>query len=441
MIIKEGQGELMTEKEKIVNVTEVTEEDKRAISNKRAAELKDKIADYLAVKDSIPSGLELKEKMKIRKELIRKSLKGTEADWDDWKWQLKNRITSVEQLAKLFTITEEEKAAIEEVEQQYRWAISPYYLSLIDPTDLKDPVRLQAIPMQVEITDLYGEDDPMAEAFTSPVPFVTRRYPDRLIINVTNQCGMYCRHCQRRRNIGEVDYGTPKRALIEAIAYVRDNPEIRDVLLTGGDSFMISDEMIEWILQGLRAIAHVEIIRFGTRTPVTLPQRITPELCAILEKYHPIYVNTQFNHPQEITETAAAACDMLTKAGIPLGNQAVLLNGINNDKHVMKKLNQDLLRIRVRPYYIFHAKNVSGTMHFNVRVEEGLEIMESLRGFTSGLAIPTYIINAPQGYGKTPVLPNYLISQSTDGVMIRTWEGRCFDYPNTGRGNENLGEA
>lgn len=422
----------MTEERYVTKETEFTEEEKRAISIRRARELKEKIADYLAVKDKIPSGFALKEKIKVRKEQILKLLEGTEADWDDWKWQQRNRITSVDQLAKLFTITEEEKAAIREVEKQYRWAISPYYLSLINPTNPQDAVRLQAIPLLVELNDIYGEDDPMGEAFTSPVPFVTRRYPDRLIIYVTNQCGMYCRHCQRRRNIGEVDVGTPKDALKEAIAYVSDNAEIRDVLLTGGDAFMISDEMIEWILQQLRSIPHVEIIRFGTRTPVTLPQRITPELCAILEKYHPIYVNTQFNHPQEITEEAALACDMLTRAGIPLGNQSVLLNGINNDKYVMKKLNQDLLRIRVRPYYIFHAKNVSGTMHFNVRVEEGLEIMESLRGYTSGLAIPTYIINAPKGYGKTPLLPNYLISQSKDGVMIRTWEGRCFDYPNVG---------
>ncbi len=412
--------------------TELTDEERRTISLERADELKRQITDYLEVKDSIPSGLSQKRMIELRKEQILELLQGTEADWRDWKWQLRNRITSVEQLAKLFAITEEEKAAIREVEQKYRWAISPYYLSLIDPDNPLDAVRLQAIPMLAEVTDIYGEDDPMGEALTSPVPFVTRRYPDRLIIYVTNQCGMYCRHCQRRRNIGEVDVGTPKAALREAIAYVADNPEIRDVLLTGGDAFMISDEMIEWILQELRKIPHVEIIRFGTRTPVTLPQRVTPELCAILEKYHPIYVNTQFNHPQEITEEAARACDLLTRAGVPLGNQSVLLNGINNDKHVMKKLNQDLLRIRVRPYYIFHAKSVSGTTHFNVRIEEGLAIMESLRGYTSGLAIPTYIINAPQGYGKTPILPSYLISQSKDEIMIRTWEGRCINYPNAG---------
>lgn len=241
---------------------------------------------------------------------------------------------------------------------------------------------------------------------------------------------MYCRHCQRRRNIGEVDKGTPKNELEKAINYVRQNEEIRDVLITGGDALMLSDEKIDWILSRLREIEHVEIIRLGTRTPVTLPQRITPNLCEILEKHHPIYINTQFNHPKEITEDTARATDLLSRSGIPLGNQAVLLNGINNDKHIMKKLNHELLKIRVRPYYIFHAKTVIGTAHFNTRVEEGLEIMENLRGYTSGLAIPTYIINAPLGYGKTPMLPEYLISQGKDKVTIRTWEGRIIEYPN-----------
>ncbi len=410
----------------------LSEEKKREIANERAEELKSRIQDYLDIRKTISSGFEQREKINERKEKILELLGGTDEDWKNWKWQLRNRITSVGKLSKLFNITEEEKQAILEVENKYRWAISPYYLSLIDPDNPDDPIRKQSIPIISEIINTYGEDDPMGEGLTSPVPYITRRYPDRLIINVTNQCGMYCRHCQRRRNIGEVDIDTPKKDLEVAINYVREHEEIRDVLLTGGDAFMISNDLIEWILIRLRDIPHVEIIRFGTRTPVTLPQRITPELCEILAKYHPVYVNTQFNHPQEVTDEAAKACDMLSRSGIPLGNQSVLLNGVNNNKYVIKKLNQELLKIRVLPYYMFHAKNVLGTTHFNVKVEDGLEIMESLRGYTSGLAIPTYIINAPKGYGKTPMLPNYLVSQGKNEIKIRTWEGRCFDYPNEG---------
>ncbi|OEF96958.1 glutamate 2,3-aminomutase [Vulcanibacillus modesticaldus] len=417
------------------NLRNLSKEEKRKLANERAEELKATIQDYLDIRDSIPTGFNQKEKIQERKKRIMEVLGATEEDWGDWKWQLRNRFTTVEQLEKVFKLTEKEKEEIAEVGKRYRWALSPYYLSIIDPDNPDDPIRKQSIPSIAELLDTHGEDDPMGEEFTSPVPHITRRYPDRLIINVTNQCGMYCRHCQRRRNIGEVDSGTPKEALEQAIDYIRQHEEIRDVLLTGGDAFMMSDERIDWILTELRSIPHVEIIRFGTRTLVTLPQRITPELCEILSKHHPIYINTHFNHPQEVTEEAAKATDLLTRAGVPLGNQAVLLNGINNDKHVMKKLNHELLKIRVRPYYIFHSKPVTGTTHFNVKVEDGLEIMESLRGYTSGLAIPTYIINAPKGYGKTPMLPEYLISQGKDKVKIRTWEGRVFDYPNSGPEN------
>ncbi|MFY9425063.1 MAG: KamA family radical SAM protein, partial [Bacillota bacterium] len=264
----------------------------------------------------------------------------------------------------------------------------------------------------------------------SPAPAITRRYPDRLIIKVTNQCPMYCRHCQRRRAIGEIDQHTPAEHLQEAIAYIRSNPEIRDVLITGGDALMLDDSTLDWLLTELDRISHVEIKRIGTRTLVTLPQRITDDLCRMLEKHHPLYINTQFNSPVEVTDEAAAAADRLTRAGIPLGNQAVLLKGINNNEHVMKKLNHELLKIRVRPYYIFHPKCVTGTTHFRCRVEEGLQIMENLRGYTSGLAVPTYIINAPGGLGKTPMLPEYLISWSNDSITLRTWENQVVRYPN-----------
>jgi len=289
---------------------------------------------------------------------------------------------------------------------------------------------MQSLPSIYEL-DEAGHTDPMAEEFTSPAPCVTRRYPDRLIINVTNQCAMYCRHCQRRRNIGEIDRHQTHLNLVAALEYVKANEEIRDVLITGGDALLLSDRKLDWLLGELDKIGHVEIKRIGTRALVTLPQRITPELCAVLKKHPPVYINTQFNHPREITPESKRACEMLSEAGVVLGNQAVLLKGINNNPHVMKKLNQELLRIRVRPYYIFHAKLVKGTSHFITSVDEGLAIMEKLRGHTSGLAVPTYIINAPKGYGKTPLLPPYMLAKDGDTIILRTWENRLLEYPDT----------
>ncbi|MFA6736324.1 MAG: KamA family radical SAM protein, partial [Saccharofermentanales bacterium] len=246
-----------------------------------------------------------------------------------------------------------------------------------------------------------------------------------------NQCGMYCRFCQRRRMIGERDTHSGEKRLQKAVDYVKNNPEIRDVLITGGDAFMLSDGMIDWLLSELRKIDHVEIIRLGSRTPVTLPQRITPELVSILRKYHPIYVNTHFNSPAEITEDSAKACAMLADAGIPLGNQMVLLNNVNNDPFIVRRLNQELLKIRVKPYYIFHPKTVKGTRHFWVRIEEGLEIVESLRGRTSGMAIPTYIVNGSGGLGKTPILPNYLLYIGKNKAKFRNWRGEIFEVKNS----------
>ncbi|MCY6485237.1 glutamate 2,3-aminomutase [Clostridium aestuarii] len=403
---------------------------KRDISLKRAAELKSRIDDYLNIKDLIKKGTSVQQKENIAKmkETILEFFKATEDDWQDWKWQLKNRISDVDTLSKLLDLDEKEIENIKKVGENYRWAVSPYYLSLIDK-DKFNPVRLQSIPTGLEL-DGEGEKDPMAEEFTNPAGSITRRYPDRLIINVTNECPMYCRHCQRRRNIGSVDSHKSKEILKESLEYIRNNPEIRDVLITGGDTLALSDNMIDWLLSELRSIPSVEIIRLGTRTLVTMPQRITDDLVNILKKYHPLFINTHFNHPLEITEESKAACEKLANAGIPLGNQAVLLNGINNDKYVMRLLNHELLKCRVRPYYIFHAKHVIGTTHFNTSIDDGIEIMEYLRGYTSGLAIPTYIVNAPNGKGKTPILPQYLLSRAKDSVKIRTWEGEVIDYPN-----------
>ncbi|MEG0129801.1 glutamate 2,3-aminomutase, partial [Clostridium sp.] len=380
----------------------------REISLERASTLKSRIDDFLNAKDSIKKGLDknIASRIESQKEKIMKYFNATEEQWDDWKWQFSNRICDAETLSKLIDLSDREKEEIKKVEGEYRWAISPYYLSLIDE-DKFNPVRLQAIPCGIEL-DGDGEIDPMGEEFTNPAGTITRRYPDRLIIYVTNECAMYCRHCQRRRKIGSEDNHSTKNAIKESIEYVRNNKEIRDVLITGGDSLALSDNNLEWIISELRSIEHVEIIRLGSRTLVTVPQRITDDLVNILKKYHPIYINTHFNHPLEITEESKKACEKLANAGIPLGNQAVLLNGINNDKYVMRVMNQELLKCRVRPYYIFHAKHVKGTTHFNTSVDDGLEIMEYLRGYTSGLAVPTYIVNAPNGKGKTPILPQYL---------------------------------
>lgn len=404
---------------------------KREIALERASELKSKIKDYLDIKDSIPNGMNKKyqDKALEKKQKLLSVLDATEDDWNDYKWQLKNRISDVDILNKIVNLSEKDIEDIKKVGSSYRWAISPYYLSLMDDEDLLDPIKLQSIPMDIEMID-EGINDPMGEEFTNPAGSITRRYPDRLIINVTNECAMYCRHCQRRRNIGSDDNHTSKEKLRESVEYVRNNPEIRDVLITGGDALALSDDILNWLLGELHSIETVDYIRLGTRTLVTMPQRITDNLINILKKYPPIYINTQFNHPLEITPSVKEACDKLSLAGVPLGNQAVLLNGINNDKFVMRLLNHELLKCRIRPYYIFHSKEVVGTTHFNTSVDDGLEIMEYLRGYTSGLSIPTYIVNAPEGDGKTPIAPQYLISRGKDSIKIRTWEGKVIDYPN-----------
>lgn len=403
------------------------DEEKRTIALTRAAELKKKINDYLEKKDTIKTGFELQDIVRVNKERLLIHYSATEKDWNDWRWQMSHRINDATTLARLFCLSGEQRSQVRKVGLRYRWAISPYYAALMVSAGDGDPISLQAVP-SIEEMDESGHADPMAEEFTSPAPCITRRYPDRLIINVTNQCAMYCRHCQRRRNIGEVDRHKPHQDLVAALEYIRKNKEIRDVLITGGDALLLSDRKIDWLLGELTRIKHVEIKRLGTRAIVTLPQRITPELCDVLKKYPPVYINTQFNHPREITPEAREACDRLVAAGVVLGNQAVLLKGVNNNPHVMKKLNQELLKIRVRPYYIFHAKAVKGARHFITSVDEGMAIMEKLRGYTSGLAVPTYIINAPNGYGKTPLLPKYMLGKDDSSVRLRTWENRILDY-------------
>jgi lysine 2,3-aminomutase len=403
----------------------------RELALERARVLKATIQEYLDCEKEIETGFRMHERSQVNKEKILNYFNASNEDWNNWGWQMKNRISDPGILAHFISFNEQEMEELNILSKQFRWAISPYYLSLIDFSNYRNsPVFMQAVPDIREAFDESGSSDPMAETQTNPASTITRRYPDRLIINVTNQCAMYCRHCQRRRNFGEKDRHVTRQEMEESLAYIRDNEEIRDVLITGGDALMLSDNTIDWLLGELDKIEHVEIKRLGTRTLVTLPQRITDSLCEILEKHAPLYINTQFNSPMEVTPEAKEACDKLVKAGVLLGNQAVLLKGINDNEHIMKKLNHELLKIRIRPYYIFHAKEVKGTSHFKTRIETGISIMEKLRGYTSGLAIPTYIVNAPEGYGKTPMLPNYLVSMGDDEVTLRTWENRVIKYPN-----------
>jgi lysine 2,3-aminomutase len=353
----------------------------------------------------------------------------SESKWNDWKWQVANRVVTVDALEKIVHLTSMEIQGIEECLRSLRMAITPYYATLINPDNPEDPIRKQAIPTKLEISESREDmEDPLSEEIDSPVKGITHRYPDRVLFLITDQCSVYCRHCTRRRMAGTTDCTLPKGQLQNAIDYIKRTPQIRDVLISGGDSFLVSDETIDFILGSLRKIPHVEVIRFGTRTPVVLPQRITSDLCSILRKYHPIWVNTHFNHPYEITAQSKEACEKLVDAGIPLGNQTVLLKGVNDCPYIIRKLVQDLVKMRVRPYYLYQCDLSSGIEHFRTPVSKGIEIMELLRGHTSGFAVPTYVIDAPGGGGKIPVGPQYLISQSNDKVILRNYEGVICAY-------------
>lgn len=353
----------------------------------------------------------------------------TDAQWNDWKWQVRNRIETLEKLKKYIKLSKEEEEGIRKSLKTIRMAITPYYLSLIDPNNPEDPVRKQCIPT-VNETHRADADllDPLHEDTDSPVPGLTHRYPDRVLLLITDMCSMYCRHCTRRRFAGQTDAATSMDNVEKAIEYIKNTPQVRDVLLSGGDALMVPDERLEYIISKLRKIKHVEIIRIGTRTPVVCPQRITPELCNMLKKYHPIWLNTHFNHPQEVTEESAAACARLADAGVPLGNQSVLLRGVNDCVNIMKKLVHELVKMRVRPYYIYQCDLSMGIEHFRTPVSKGIEIIEGLRGHTSGYAVPTFVVDAPGGGGKTPVMPNYIISQAPGKVVLRNYEGVITTY-------------
>ncbi|MGI6732582.1 MAG: lysine 2,3-aminomutase [Anaerovoracaceae bacterium] len=353
----------------------------------------------------------------------------TEEQWYDWKWQVANRITTLEQLKKIINLTEPEEKDINEVVKNFRLGITPYYASLMDPDDPRCPVRMQAVPV-INETHRSEADmlDPLHEDEDSPAPGLTHRYPDRVLFLITDQCSMYCRHCTRRRLAGEHDAARSIEDINACIEYIRKSPEVRDVLLSGGDCLLVDDDVLEYIFKELRKIPHVEIVRLGSRTPVVMPMRITDNLVNMLKKYHPVWLNTHFNHSKEMTPDAMEACRKLADAGIPLGNQSVLLRGVNDCPHIMRDLVHNLVKNRVRPYYIYQCDLSLGIEHFRTPVAKGIEIIESLRGHTSGYAVPTFVVDAPGGGGKIPVMPQYLISQSQDKVILRNYEGVITTY-------------
>lgn len=353
----------------------------------------------------------------------------TDNQWNDWRWQVDNRITTVEELKKIINLTEKEEKDIVEVVKNFRLGITPYYASLMDKDDSRCPVRMQAVPA-INETHRSAADmlDPLHEDEDSPAPGLTHRYPDRVLFLITDQCSMYCRHCTRRRLAGERDGARSIEDINACVEYIKNTPQVRDVLLSGGDCLLMDDDVLEYILKELKKIPHVEIIRLGSRTPVVMPMRITDNLVNMLRKYHPIWLNTHFNHSKEITKDAMEACRRLADAGIPLGNQSVLLRGVNDCPHIMRDLVHNLVKNRVRPYYIYQCDLSLGIEHFRTPVSKGIEIIESLRGHTSGYAVPTFVVDAPGGGGKIPVMPQYLISQSPGKVILRNYEGVITTY-------------
>jgi len=347
-----------------------------------------------------------------------------ETQWRDWVWQMQERVRTAEELARYVRPTEDERRAVALLAERFRFVITPYYASLMDPDDPECPIRKQVVPRTAELDDPAGVADPLDEVAHSPVKNVIRVYPDRIAFCVNNECALYCRFCLRKRMVGDEEWVMKKRELEVGLDWIRRTPEIRDVLLTGGDALVFSDDKLEWLIGELRRIPHVEVVRLGTRLPVTLPFRVTDALCRMLERHHPIWVNTHFNHPKELTPEAAEACDRLLRAGIPLGNQSVLLRGVNDSVETMKALCEGLVRMRVRPYYCYQAQLLEGTAHFRVPVERGLEIFRALRGRTSGFAIPTYVLDTP--HGKVPLGHPYLRGRDGDYVVMDTWDGHVW---------------
>jgi len=348
--------------------------------------------------------------------------------WEDWRWQLSHRLNSVEDFEQIVDLTESERYALSQ-HGLFRVDITPYFASLMDPHNPNCPIRKQILPTKGEVIPFTGEmEDSLAEDAHSPVPGLVHRYPDRVLMLVTNQCASYCRYCTRSRIVGDPTHAFSSKDYGAQLDYIRRTPQVRDVLLSGGDPLTLAPRVLERLLSALREIPHVEIVRIGSRVPVFMPQRITDELCVMLQRFHPLWVNIHVNHPYEITPELAQACDKLSRAGIPLGNQSVLLAGVNDDPHIQRKLVHDLVRIRVRPYYLYQCDLVHGVGHFRTPIGKGIEIIESLRGHTSGFAVPTYVVDAPGGGGKIPLNPNYLISYSDHKIVLRNYEGYITTY-------------
>lgn len=350
--------------------------------------------------------------------------------WNNWKWQFSHRITGTERLSEIIHLTDQEKDEISECLKRFRMAITPYYASLMDPDDKNDPIRLQSVP-SIRETYYCEHDlaDPLNEEADSPVPHIVHRYPDRVLLLVTYVCSMYCRHCTRRRVVGEEDRIIGGKELKAALSYIRSHVEIRDVLISGGDPLVMDTGRLETIISQLREIPHVDVIRIGTRVPVVMPMRITDELLDMLKKYQPIWINTHFNHPKEITPDSERACKAIADAGIPLGNQSVLLKGINDNADIMKELLLKLVHIRVRPYYLYQCDLSQGISHFRTDVETGIDIMHKLTGNISGYAVPKYVIDAPGGGGKIPINYNYVISKNDREIVMENFRGDIYSYP------------
>jgi lysine 2,3-aminomutase len=353
----------------------------------------------------------------------------TKESWNDWKWQLRNSITGIEDLRKIMKLTEKEIMAINNLSGRLPLRITPYFASLICNTRSSHPLRRNVIPVVEELIELSGEHtDPLNEKSFSPVKGIVHRYPDRVLFTVTQICSNYCRYCTRSHSVGKLD----KLGRVDyekAFNYIATHPEVRDVLISGGDPLTLSDEVLDYILSNIRKIEHVEIIRIGTRVPVVLPMRITDNLVKILRKYHPLFLSLHFSHPSEITDECASACIKLADGGFPLGSQTVLLKGINDNVTVMKDLMHKLLKIRVRPYYLYQCDLIPGSGHFRTTVKKGLEIIRGLRGFTSGYAVPTYVVDAPGGGGKIPLLPDYVIEHNSDHIVLQNYRGTICEYP------------
>jgi lysine 2,3-aminomutase len=377
------------------------------------------------------SNLAEQEKIEVAKETPPLFWKGvSEREWNDWRWQLRHRVTTLEQLKEILALTEDEIEGIKNSKGRLALAVTPYFVSLMDPLNPNCPIRRQAIP-RMEECHLSKSDmvDPLGEDKDSPVPGLVHRYPDRVLLLVTDQCAVYCRYCTRRRLVGSNERAITQGNFEEVLKYLKSHRKVRDVLLSGGDPLLLENERLEEILSRLRALPHIELLRIGTRAPVTLPQRITVGLVRMLKKYHPLMISIHFTHPKEITDAVRKACGDLADGGIPLGSQSVLLKGINDKPYVMKKLVHELLKIRVRPYYIYQCDLAVGTEHFRTSVATGIQIIEKLRGHTTGYAVPTYVIDAPGGGGKIPVEPDYLISRGRGKVVLKNYEGKVFEYP------------